>query len=441
MELRDIIVTPLIIMLVYSVAYVVRNRVTDQINRRYFFPALTVKMVGAIALGVIYQFYYQGGDTFAFHTHGSRHVWEAFMESPTKGFKLFFSDGNYGPGLWEYSEKIWYFRDQKSFFIIRLATVFDLITFSSYSATAVLFSVLSFTGGWMLFLTFYKKYADIHRWLAISCLFVPSIVFWGSGILKDTVTLAFLGIATYCVQTLFTQKKIHVGYMALLLFSLFVIYSIKVYIVMSFLAAMLAWIFFHFFFKIQSVALRILVVPFVVISCALLSYVAINKVVEDDPRYSLNKLAETARVTAYDIHFWTGKDAGSGYTLGELDGSLGSMVRLAPAAINVSLFRPYLWEVSNPLMVLAGLESFATLLITLYVIAKTRSKLFLYIQSPEIVFCLIFALVFAFGVGVSTYNFGSLARYKIPLFPFYFTALGLILLRVRVEMSKKFESL
>jgi hypothetical protein len=414
-------------MLVYAGAYALRNRVTDPICRKYFFPALTIKIIGAVALGVVYQFYYRGGDTFAFHTHGSRHVWEAFMDSPVKGFKLFFSDGTYGPGLWEYSEKIWYFRDQKSFFIIRIASVFDLITFSSYSATAVLFSVLSFTGGWLLFLTFYKKHPHLHRWLAVSCLFVPSVVFWGSGVLKDTVTLAFLGMATYCVQSLFIERKFHAGYMVLLLFSLYVIYSVKIYIVMSFLVAMLIWIFSHYFLKIQSTMLRILAVPFVVTACALLSYVAINKVVEDEPRYSLNKLAETARITAYDIHFWTGKDAGSGYTLGELDGSFGSILKLAPAAINVSLFRPYLWEVNNPLMVLAGLEGFVTLLITLYVIVKTRNKLFRCMQSPEVVFCLTFALVFAFGVGVSTYNFGSLTRYKIPLLPYYFVALTLML--------------
>ena len=29
------------------------------------------------------------------------------------------------------------------------------------------------------------------------------------------------------------------------------------------------------------------------------------------------------------------------------------------------------------------------------------------------------ALVFAFAVGVSTYNFGTLMRYKIPVLPFY----------------------
>jgi len=32
----------------------------------------------------------------------------------------------------------------------------------------------------------------------------------------------------------------------------------------------------------------------------------------------------------------------------------------------------------------------------------------------------------AFGVGIATANFGALVRYKIPLVPFYFSALFLI---------------
>jgi hypothetical protein len=64
---------------------------------------------------------------------------------------------------------------------------------------------------------------------------------------------------------------------------------------------------------------------------------------------------------------------------------------------------------------------------------KVKWRVFQYFKSPEVVFCLIFSLVFAFGVGISTYNFGSLARYKIPLFPYYFTALAVILYQWKVD--------
>ena len=161
MELRDFIVTPILISLIYAVAFFVRPYVTDSVNRRYFFPALTVRIFGAIALGLLYQFYYQGGDTFNFHTHGSRIVWEIFMDSPSKGIELLLSDGSNVQNIYE-SSHIYFLHDPSSFFVIRIASLFDLFTFSSYSATAVLFSIFSFIGMWMLFLTFYQKFPHLH---------------------------------------------------------------------------------------------------------------------------------------------------------------------------------------------------------------------------------------------------------------------------------------
>lgn len=425
MEPRDLIVTPIVIFLVYAAAYIIRPHVTDEINRKYFLPALTARIIGALALGFIYQFYYNGGDTFNYHTHGSRHIWEAFIESPATGFRLLFAEGQYGPGYWNYAERIWYYRDPHSYFVIRIAAVFDLITFSSYSATAVLFSVLAFAGGWMMFLAFYKRHRRAVKLLAMSCLFVPSIIFWGSGILKDTLTVAFIGVATFCLSKTIISKKIHFGYFLLMLFSLYCVYSLKKYVLISFLAGAFVWVTSSYFLQVRSTMLRILLIPFFMIFCIASSFFTVDRITKDDAKYSLEKIAETSRITAYDIRYGWGKEGGSGYSLGELDGTIGTMLKLAPKAINVSLFRPYVWEIRNPLMVFSAIESLFTLLITFYVVFKMRTSIPRYVNA-EVAFCLVFSLIFAFGVGVSTYNFGTLARYKILLMPYYLVALSLL---------------
>jgi len=58
---------------------------------------------------------------------------------------------------------------------------------------------------------------------------------------------------------------------------------------------------------------------------------------------------------------------------------------------------------------------------------KKNGRLFAAINNPNVLFALIFSISFAFAVGVSTFNFGTLARYKIPLLPFFLVALILIL--------------
>ncbi|MCW5911998.1 MAG: hypothetical protein KIT62_13045 [Cyclobacteriaceae bacterium] len=428
MELRDLIVTPLLLIVVYVVAYFIRPRVTDSLTSRYFFPALTVKVFGAIALGFIYQFYYSGGDTFNFHTHGSRQVWLAFTESPAAAFKLLFG-GTDQVGVYKYTSKIVFYGDPSSYFVVRIASLFDLITFSSYSGTAVLFSLWSFAGSWALYKTFYKRYPQLHLHLAVCALFVPSVVFWGSGILKDTLVLGALGLATYSIDMLFNQKKIKASVILLLIVSVYIIFHVKLFILQAFLPAIILWVGYKKVINSPSVVVRILVFPFLLAGGAFLSYWMVTKVGENDARYAVGNIARTAQITAYDIGFYTGRDAGSGYSLGELDGTFGNMVAKMPQAINVSLFRPYLWEVRNPLMLLSALEGTALLAMVLYIVFSVRFRIFSILNNPDVVFALVFALTIAFAVGITSYNFGTLTRYRIPLLPYFTISLALLYFR------------
>ncbi len=427
MELRDLIVTPLLIIIILVIAYVIRPYVTDGITRRYFIPALVLRIVGALAVGFIYQFYYSGGDTFNYHTHGSRLIWKTLVDDPQEALALIFSPKLAPELMYKYSELIWYISDPQSYFVIRITALLDIFTFSSYTGTAVLFAVISLIGAWLFFRTFVEMYPTSHRWLALSILFVPTVTFWGAGIFKDSLTLAALGIATFAFHRLFIKRSVRLGAVVMLLLAMFVIYSIKKYILLCLLPAMLAWMFVVQLARVRSLALRLLLVPLASVALLMLAYFAISSVARTDERYGIYRLAHTARITAYDIRYGWGARSGegSGYSLGELDGTWQGMLELAPQAINVSLFRPYIWEVRNPLMLLSALESLALLTLTLFIIFRTRLAVFKYLRQPHILFCMVFSLSFAFAVGVSTYNFGTLSRYKIPLMPFFTTGLVL----------------
>ena len=424
MEIRDLIITPVIILLVYLITYLIRPFLTDEITRRYYFPALSLKIFGALAIGFIYQFYYMGGDTYNYHTFGSRIIWEAFIQNPSDGFELFFNSQDVN--LYNYTSRILFYRDPSSFFVVKFAALLDILTFSSYSATAVLFALISFIGMWFFFLTFYQLFPQVHFRIAIAAFFIPSVFFWGSGLLKDTIVMTCLGISTFLIKKLFIDKKVSLFAVIILIVNLIIMFSVKKYVLICFLPAALFWIYAGNLSMIRSIMLRILLMPFIILIAVFSGFYLIQKIGENDSKYALDKIAITAQITAYDIGFYTGKDAGSGYTLGELDGSFTSMLRLAPQAINVSLFRPYLWEVKNPLMLLSAVESLALLAFTLYLLFRSPGSFFRAFRDPNVLFCILFSITFAFGVGVSTYNFGTLSRYKIPLLPFYFLALVLI---------------
>ncbi|MEQ9442733.1 MAG: hypothetical protein RIG62_27070 [Cyclobacteriaceae bacterium] len=439
MGFLDVLVAPVVLLLVIGIAYFVRPLFTNHQTRPYFLPALGAKIFGALAVGFIYQFYYGGGkpsgDTFNYHQNAGI-IYEAFGDDPTVGFKLFMAEGEYTSEIFTYASRMYWFRSPTEYFVIRIIALLGMLTLHSYAAIAILFAAISFSGVWVMYLTFYKFYPKIHLHLALAILFVPSVVFWGSGILKDTITLGALGWATWALVRIFFERKGLLVSAVVLFLALYTIYSIKIYIVLCFLPAALLWIFLSYSSRIPSPAIRWMIAPFVLVISGIIGYYAVLKVGEDNAQYSIDRVSETAEITARYLAYMGEKQGGSVYTLGDYDFSPLGMLRKFPLAVNVTLFRPYLWEAYNPVMLLSALESFGTLLLTLYVFYRAGlfRALSLIVSNPIILFCLLFAIAFSFAVGISTYNFGSLVRYKIPIFPFYVS--GLLILWYHADEQK-----
>lgn len=423
----DLLVAPIFIVLVVGGAYILRPFVSTRVQSPYFFPALVVKLICALGLGILYQFYYTGGDTYTYFTHGASHIFQAFQDSPLSGLRLIFLENDYQGGVYKYAREIWVYRDSSSFLVVRVAGLFSLFALGTYSGTAILFALFSFSGMWAMFVAFANRYPSQTKLLAVAVLFIPSVSFWGSGILKDSLTMGALGWATWGVLNLFFSKRNRLISFAIIVVSLLLIYLIKKYIVLCFLPAVFLMLFLRYLKSINRTVLRILVAPVMLITLISLGYLMLNEVSKEDPRYALDKLGQTAMTTALDIGYWTGKDAGSKYSLGTPDASLLSMLLKSPLAINVTLFRPYLWEVRNPLMLFSAVESLVILVLTVSLLLASRwNNLKVLFLKPDLVFCLFFALVFSFAVGISTYNFGTLSRYKIPALPYYVVVLVLM---------------
>jgi hypothetical protein len=79
-------------------------------------------------------------------------------------------------------------------------------------------------------------------------------------------------------------------------------------------------------------------------------------------------------------------------------------------------------------MVLSALESLFFLYLTVSAVFGTGLKKTFAIVSnhPIVAASLVFSITFAFAIGVSTSNFGTLVRYKIPIMPFYLISLYVI---------------
>lgn len=435
MGLQDILLTPLYLLLFYGIAFTIRPKVTNKFTKRYFIPALSVKFLGAIGLGIIYQFYYGNGDTFNYFSH-TKVIYAAFTDSPIIALKLIFnSTTGFDPQTAPYVGQLYWYHASTEFFVIRVASFFALFCFDTYCVIGLMFAVLSFSGIWAMYITFVRIYPLAYQKLAFACFFLPSVFFWGSGLMKDSLCIGALGWTFYGFYHATIEKKNIVSASIWGLLGAYALISIKVYILLSFLPPALLWIFNENNRRIKSAAVRTILKPFFLILGLGAAYVGATRLTAGDDKYDVDKIGERTKIN--QAYLTTQAANGSSYDIGTIDGSLGSIVTVAPQAVVVSLFRPFLFEARNPVMLLSALEAALFLYLTVVLFYRTGLiKSFQLIASqPILSFCFLFSVVLAVGVGTNSGNFGTLVRYKIPLMPFYLSAL--YIMQFQTKLKKK----
>ncbi|HZG01158.1 MAG TPA: hypothetical protein VEY71_09150 [Chitinophagales bacterium] len=437
----DLALGPVYFFLFMLTAFFLRNFAMKHDNpaRKYYVIGLAVKLVGAAMVGVIYQFYYDGGDTTQYYNN-ARVIYNAFNDSPFYFYRLMLTGPNFSdPAVASYGYWMYFHQDHAGWFFGKICGLLSIFSFGTYVPIAMCLAFISFLGAWSLFITFCKIYPSMHKQFAIAVLFIPSVVFWGSGVLKDSMTFASVGFMTSAVYNLFFERR-RVFFNSLLFFAAaYVGFKLKAYIVYSMLPALVFWVFLHIRSQVSTGALRTMLGPVAILCAAIFGFLLVRQL-----GASFTESVERAQVFQ-DYHtLLAEKNNASGYSLGATDGSFLSILSKIPAAANVTLFRPYLWETRNPVMLLSALESTLMMLFTLVIFWRTgfTNTFRSLARNPTAFFCMFFAIFFAFAVGFTAYNFGALVRYKIPCIPFFVAGLYILKMQkvedkaARLELKK-----
>lgn len=438
--LNDLFLTPLYLGLFYALAYLVRNKVTNIYTRPYFIPALTLKFVGAIALGLIYTFYYKGGDTINYYDQATV-IYNAFGDSFASGWKLLTTDGSFDPSIVKYSSRIpWFGVGSSEYFVLRVTAFFGLLDFNTYTITALFFAIVSFSGVWAMYMTFAKLRPVIYKELALAIFFVPSVFFWGSGLMKDSLCLGALGWIFYAFYRGAIERRDLTRMAITGAIAAVPLVATKIYILLAFMPPALLWVFNENSVRIRDKTIRMIARPLFIGVGGIIALFAVTHLTKGDARFDIDKLGERSKITAEYLYQVSQQQDGSSYYIGKLDGSIASILKLSPQAIVVSLFRPFIWEARNPVMLLSALEATYFLFLTLRIFYRNGlwRTLRLVASTPILTLCFVFSLVFAVAVGTSTANFGTLVRYKVPLIPFYLC--GLLIAQSMSQSSKRSRS-
>lgn len=440
LTLFDFALLPLYLTIILLVAYnYQRTKVQEFPEYKYLTSGLLIKIIGGILLCIVYTQYYDGGDTIAYH-RSSVSLYKMFFYKPNIWYKIMLNDLDW-ENYYFFNAKTGYpgfFRDPQSFTVVRLTSIFQFFSFQSYLVTTVLLASFCYLGVWRLFRVFCELYPKMESVLFLSILAVPSVVFWGSGVLKDSYTLTAGCWFTYSFYRIFIKrKKLFLNIITAIL-SAWLLIQIKPYIFLALLPGAFIWLTFHYTRQIRDVASKILLAPLLITAVTLGGYFIISGIQQNLNQYSsLEKVIEKAAITQQDLkqEYYQGNS----FDIGDFDNSLTGILSKFPAAFTAGLFRPFIWEAKNVVMIIAGLENAFMLGLTLFILLRIGPiALFRAIFSnPLLFFSFIFAIFFSFSVGLTAANFGALVRYKIPAMPFYISSILIVYnLYVRVPESE-----
>lgn len=422
----DFYLAPLYLLLVYFIArHFKKKYYANDPFGKFIMPALLLRMAGCIFLSLLMQFYYHEGDTFSYFT-GAHEIWQAFIKSPGIAFEMITNNpANYSPQALEFAQHMGYSFASSHLAMFKISGIVGLIAFGQYLPIAIIFTFLSFYGTWLIYIVFVRKYPHLWKQLAISVLFIPSVIVWSTGILKEPLCMFGIGICFYSFDRILSRKN-RVRNILLFAGGSWLLLTIKDYLFYTLVCATAAYAYFNFIKHLQSKALKYAITSIMYVTTISIvvyfiyepSNIILNEFIDYFKR--ADNLQNYMIQTANEV-------GGAAYTLPTYDYSGTGILKSFLLSLNVSFFRPYIWECTNPLMLFNFLESFiATILVVLALFKLLAGKIRMK-NNPLFIFCLVFTLLLGFMVGFISYNFGTLIRYKVPFQPFFYTAILILL--------------
>lgn len=419
----------LIIMYVYF-ARQKNMRIKESPEYRHFIWGLFAKVFGGVAFSMIYFYYYAGGDTIMYF-YSAVSLSKMAATDPMTYLEVV-TGPNSMENLSKFNDTIGYpfgyvYFDPRSYFLIRIISPIVYLTFNSYLITTLVLASISYVGVWRCFRTFISYYPTLTNKFAIAFLYMPSVVFWGSAIMKDTMTFSATCWWMHCVDEVFFKRRRVVFNVLCLAVSATIMLGMKPYIFMAVFPVSIVWLLYSRVARIRSALVRFVLVPFAGVAMFGLSIYVLTALGDKLDKFSLDIALTTIQTTQTDM-IRVEQYGNNFFDVGPMDGTWTGLLAKFPVATNAALFRPYLWEARNVVVALSALENAWLLGFTVLLLWRTRVRFFLrcLLGNPMVLVCMLFALLFGFTIGISTPNFGALVRFKIPLVPFYVVGLYVV---------------
>lgn len=426
----DYLLLPVYLYIFYIIVKRSSVKYTDPELRRYFFISFYLHMFGAVAYAMMVQYYYGYGDSFIFY-YGSDYLSTHVAQDPGN-IQYFFKPAT--------EVKAWYdaevgdltyagyFGIDSNLFVMKVSAVLSVFCFNKYLIITLFFGFFSFAGLWRLFLVFkdINKNREV-KILAWMILFIPSVWFWGSGLIKDPICMGSMGFIIYYLYNIFIKKDFSITGIIVLVVLVYVVNVVKSYIIIGLVIGLTVFIFYKLVTPFKNPVVRAFITSAFLFGVLVVAFVTnVSDQLQLFAEESMVQVNSYQRV--YDVVQNEDEQSRAGISIKDVDLSIQGMIVQSPIKIFTCLFRPFIWESRKVFILLSALESLLLLLSTVYIMVKMKFyRFFIEIfNNPFVLVSFVMSIFFALIIGFTTYNFGTMARYKIILIPFYlFTLVNL----------------
>lgn len=413
-----IIVASIFIFLLYSMPFFK----ACTISFRGLIALFGLKCMAACALHYIYTRYYPtrvDADIFKYFDDALV-MYSASKHSITDFLKLFFSIDSSNPDLGAYYEamnfwirKIDYglFNDNRT--VIRINALLMFVSQGNIFIHHLAAAFMSLYTGVLIYKVFLFYFPRRSRSLIIGIFLIPSLVFWSSAMLKETIAL--LGIALLLYGVLFFYR-LRLWKSLLYIFLGFIVLStIKIYVLAALLPVILAFFISRQWRYISPWKIYVSIYALAIITVVLSHIVGIIPIIET----VVNKRNDfISDILYYGL-------AESYIPIGKLEPTLMAVVKETPIALWRAISLPLPWDVRKLIEVIPAIENIVLLILIFLAtvgLKKSSKK-----QTNIILFSLFFSLGIVWFIGLTTPVVGAIVRYKVPMMPFLYTSLLLII--------------
>jgi hypothetical protein len=362
----------------------------------FYWPALALKISSGIFIGLLYTFYYKGGDTIEMHRYAT-YINVILIDHPLEYFKTLLSTVE---------------GEERVFFFMKIITLLNIITFNNYWINSLYFSGYMFISVYLLANSIVDIFKTSKIATAISFFFFPSFALWTSGVLKESFIIGSIAIIIkYFLDYLYLKKEPKYYEYIFLLTILYCSWQIKFYYLLVLLPVLISYflaIKYEHFFKKKYLKFSFFFLSLLIlISCAILIHPSLSY------EWLINTIYDNYIITLNISH-----EAGKfPYEFSDFKPEITSFLIHLPKALIIGLFRPFLWESPFNFTLLVGFENLCIMTLffsMIYYSIKNKPKfditliaLFTYIGINA---------VFMVYIGP---NWGTLVRYKTIFMPFW----------------------